>query len=870
MTENFEQVRKPWKLDWPWFRAGFTEVPLVALVGLGFFTVLIAALLALAYFQDVRTKQVLEQDGSQKARQLVLSISDRIERQLALPSVLVQAVAAGAPEMLHANHKDLSGIEPILRSVFRSEYLKDFAALTSLVYADINNGDFIGIVTVNGVPSLWIQDARTGHVLTQYKTDLQSSGEVHRYPGYDPRKRAWYVIWSKTKEPSWTDVYENYYGGEFALSYLAGSVDAKNNVTGVSAIDLRPAFMDKLVEQVSTEGTGGAVAFVLDSKGRVLARNASDGVPAVHFLAGLPPMLGNNGAALDLAVRDFLALNHSKVADVVDGRLSVNGHEHRIVSQPLHEKSGLAWQVLVAQPLDREIPMIRETRERGLAIALLVGLVGTAFGILWLAIATRPIRKITGVATAIGYGRWDVDLPQRGVLSESNKLVNAFEGMQKDLRASFERLENLAGLDAISGALNRFGLEHKIWIEEKPSIFALIGLNQFRDLNEALGRDTGNEMLRQVADRLRNTFGPETIVARVGGDEFALVVADTADVDGVRTLIDKVFADVFRIGRDEIHQEACIGLVCAAVSSRSVRDVERDASIALGAAKKAVHVNFVLFSEDMRVAANYRSALVADLHFAIERGELQVHYQPIFDLTSRKCTGVEALVRWQKSDGSMVLPGKFIAVAEANGLIISLGQWVLNKSLEDMVNQIGRERLVAGFHLHVNVSTRQFMQTGFAELVKASLDRSGLPPTCLELELTESIYAGDLPVVAENLKRLREFGVSLALDDFGTGYSSLQYLHRFEFDTIKLDQSFVSRLSLNPVGEEPVIESILLLARTFHNAVVAEGVEDFATADLLQRMGCNAAQGYYFARPAPLEATLKILQDQDTASQNKP
>ncbi|RZJ57590.1 MAG: EAL domain-containing protein, partial [Acidovorax sp.] len=276
----------------------------------------------------------------------------------------------------------------------------------------------------------------------------------------------------------------------------------------------------------------------------------------------------------------------------------------------------------------------------------------------------------------------------------------------------------------------------------------------------------------------------------------------------------------------------------------------RNASIALGEAKRRGLNQCVVFEPSMAEQSKERARLATELRQALEKDQFLVHYQPVIELATGRVSGAEALLRWHSPTRGMVPPGVFIPVAEESDLILALGDWVLRRATRDIAEQL--PRLPEGFDLHVNVSARQLIQSDFPAALQQVLSTSGLPPQHLTLELTESVLIEGDAVTGQRLARIRALGVKIAIDDFGTGYSSLAYLSRLPFDCVKVDQSFVRNLLDSPQNAA-IVTAVLNMSQGFGVTVVAEGVETQAAAQRLREMGCASAQGYWFGRPALLQ-----------------
>jgi EAL domain-containing protein (putative c-di-GMP-specific phosphodiesterase class I) len=347
-------------------------------------------------------------------------------------------------------------------------------------------------------------------------------------------------------------------------------------------------------------------------------------------------------------------------------------------------------------------------------------------------------------------------------------------------------------------------------------------------------------------------------VARLGGDEFAVIVeADEAreQAELVAMSILEALAEPIRVDGRELHVGAGVG-IASVDEAGDIEQLQRDADLAMYRAKDAGGGGYATYSPDMHDALVRRLELAADLRRALERDELVLHYQPTVDLRTGAIAGFEALVRWNHPTRGMVPPLEFIGVAEATGLIVPLGRWVLNEACRQAVAWgAGPDRRIK---MAVNVSVRQFEAGDLSETVAEVLAETGMPASQLCLEMTESVLLTDTD---ENLSRivgLKALGITLAMDDFGTGYSSLAYLRRFPMDVLKIDRSFVDRLG-GETEDEALVRTIVRLAQRFGMDTVAEGIEEAVQLAALREMGCDYAQGFYLSRPVPAPAAEVLL-----------
>ncbi len=447
-------------------------------------------------------------------------------------------------------------------------------------------------------------------------------------------------------------------------------------------------------------------------------------------------------------------------------------------------------------------------------------------------------------------------------------VFKGYRGTGRDISARKQaeaEIERLAFYDALTALPNRRLLLDRLTKAVASSTRLLrhgallfIDLDNFKVLNDTLGHHMGDELLKQVAKRLLHCVRSCDTVARLGGDEFVVMLEDLDEdaalaANQTELVGRKILASLnlhYVMGGQEYHSSPSIGVTLFFKDEHSVDELLQRADLAMYQSKAAGRNTVRFFDPTMQAAASERASLEADMRLALLRQEFALHYQPVVN-EHGYMTGVEALLRWHHPKRGLVSPVKFIPVAEQTGLILPLGQWVLEAACKQMVAWAGNAKTQA-LSMAVNVSARQFRHPDFASQLLLLLKSTGANPHRLKLELTESLLLSDIEDAIAKMGQLRAIGVGFALDDFGTGYSSLSYLKLLPLDQLKIDQSFVRDVLLDP-NDAAIARTILNLAESLELGVVAEGVENEGQRDCLLRMGCKAFQGYYFGKPVPVD-----------------
>jgi diguanylate cyclase (GGDEF)-like protein len=651
------------------------------------------------------------------------------------------------------------------------------------------------------------------------------------------------------------------------MARLWGPLDS-GRLTGVSVLAGRPRQL--VAAPIMAPTLIGWVVFAADLDAREMR--------GLERLSAIPlhaAVLAGSGGRWSEAAGSMSALN-ARSAALAEGHvrsgaafeMRVSGANSIALAKALPTFSdGERAILLLAYP---KAQALADARKLQLALALM-----TLLGLLVMAIATwraagritQPLARLDEAAGRLASGE-HVQVRVRGS-DELARLATSFNEMVGKIAEREQRITQLAFNDVLTGLPNRTmfhqQLDQLFGASEGGAMFALhcLDLDQFKVINDTLGHPAGDSLLVEAARRLRYAARGH-FVGRLGGDEFVVLQSVGADRDAIDRLAREILtaiAQPLSIDGNELVPSTSIGIAIAPDDGGDGGTLLRNADLALYRAKEAGRGTYAFFEESLNQRAQERRQVESDLRLALERGELELHYQPLFDLEQNRICSFEALLRWNHPKRGLISPVDFIPIAEDTGLIVPIGAWVVREACAQAARWPEQIRIA------VNVSPVQFHRGSLHDTILSALATSSLAPGRLEVEITESIFLEGSETTLRLLHALRSLGVRVALDDFGTGYSSLSYLQSFPFDKLKIDRSFIHNL-LTREGATAIVHAITELANALGIETTAEGVEETAQLMELRAHGCSSVQGFLFAEPMTAADVDVLFREQGDAMQN--
>ncbi|MGL4827934.1 MAG: EAL domain-containing protein [Vibrio sp.] len=824
------------------------KIRLKTAIILPFILIFLFMILAMAAVQTYRYEQTVQELSTKQLAYLTDSITQRLSDFLHRPFFANQMMAysVGFHHLYQPN--DVSKIEDFIRATAKPVG-QNIPQIDVLSFGGLQ-GEFVGLrKDTSEQYSLMLKDGRTNNKLVIYQTPVIDQNIRTIIDNYDPRIRPWYIPVAEKATPQWSSIYTNMdEKQEITLSALSPIFQNKTFI-GVMVSDVKlntfNQFLFELKQRMNAD------VYVMDAQQRLIA-HSSDGSIVSWGTSSTPK--GERLLASENR-NPIIRRSAERWAEqgLDDGVFTTYINQQRYFNQAstFNEQYGLTWYISVSIAERDLLGNLPEHQKTSWVIGLLVSLIGLLLGLVTLNRVANPIISTASAARQLANGNWAASMPKPGSIYETSMLVQAFIEMTNNLKASFKALRSQLVHDSLTQLLSREGMiESCGTLSQLNGGLILVGIDKFRDINDSLGHHQADQLLIAMAQRLKLTFPDPALIARIGGDEFAIYLPEIKKQDSLKkvaTDILKLFTSPFSMPNGNIAVNVSIGIVHLNLEEPNMMVWLRNGSIALSNAK-IDHTHISFYSPEMANISRKRMQMVTQIKLALDNQEFVPFYQPIVDLHSGEVLGAEALARWISPELGLISPMEFIPIAEESGLISAIGEQILRQACIDTVQGITDKKWPASFHIHVNLSVNQLSHPDFIAQLHGVLEESKLNPANLTLEITESRIVDNDPVILNNMLELKKSGIHIAIDDFGTGYSSLAYLHKLPFDCLKIDREFIAQLSSNHL-DNSVVAAIVNMTRGFKVELVAEGIETQEQVDLLIQLNCPRGQGFLFSKP---------------------
>ncbi|WP_434527809.1 EAL domain-containing protein [Vibrio sp. K4] len=833
-----------------------TQITLRTAVLIPFVMIFLLAIGVIVYVQKQSYEEVVTDISDKQLSVLTESVHDHLNDYLRKPFTAVNALGHNVSyhNLYHPN--DTKDVQAYLLSAFKDLY-HSMPQLDVIAFGS-ETGDFTGFRRESAdAYTLMVQDHRTDGSLVIYGSEEISDDIRTVIASYDPRTRPWYQPVAQDKKPHWSPIYANADERQDITLSAMTPVFEQGKFAGVLVTDVRINTFNQFLQELKQETN--ASVYIMDQAHRLVAHSGQGSViswgtkfsdKGQRLLAeeSIDPIIQMSAARVS---GQSLAYSDQPYTFEFD----FNGQRTFSRITPYYDANGLTWFIGTSISETELLGTLPKSQQKSWIVGFLVSLFGIVISMLIFNRVTRPINATATAAQHLAKGDWDSTMPKPGYVYETTVLVQAFNEMKGNLKASFKALREQLEFDSLTRLYSRQGLievSETLTHSSQGSLY-LIGINKFRDINDSIGHHNGDQLLIHIAERLKQQLHDEATLARIGGDEFAVFMPTThsdEDISLMERRLQQLLAAPFMLDGETVVVKISVGVV-RTQPEQTMSLWLRNASIALSYAKQDSRTSVCHYSPEMASASKFRTQMLAKIQTGIDNREFVPFYQPIIDLATGNICGAEALARWHSESG-MISPLDFIPIAEESGMIKTIGQQILFQACSDTRKAIDNKQWPHDFQLHVNVSVHQLSSPNFVESVAKVLHTTGLAANNVTLEITESRIIDSAPTTLDNLLKLREMGLGIAIDDFGTGYSSLAYLHALPFTCLKIDRTFINRLTKENL-DSSVVAAIINITKGMKTNVVAEGVETAAQAQLLSSLGCDQVQGFYYSRPMPME-----------------
>lgn len=789
--------------------------------------------------------------GEKKMLSITNSIEMKLDHFLKEPLHLGAAIGNLIASDNTKNAQELSKVQHYLNSIISDLY--EQVPQIDIVGYGTNSAEYVGYRKgPDKKAHLIVKDSRTDGKMTFFDGDSIFSETVMVVSNYDPRNRPWYESAVQANAPVWSNIYTSVYEYSSTISASIPIMDDEKRINGVLALDIS---IDTLNEfMLDLKNKYNVMVYIFNDNGNIISHSGSH-----TFNNNL--LRSYLGASVDpVAVK---SLNHisemgfNQLEDTITYQTEVEGNVffNSITPYILRNNDGSRCYIGISISKDSLHDEALGNRSFSWAIGILICGIGLFIVASYINKIIFPIELSIAAANKLASGHQMGTITNSSKIKEIQMLVTSFNRMSVKVDKTIKKLKNKAFSDELTGLLSKAGLVdcYKALDNRQGTLF-IFSIGAFNNINDSLGYDKGDLVIKEVANRLNKFVEDNVLIARVDGGKFALFSSKDLDFRQSKAYarsIKQLLTDRLVIDEVDVAFRISVGVVTDVQKYSGMELCLRNASIALSEGKKGQGRIFH-FSGEMLERIEHKTQMCAEIKKGIERHEFTPFYQPIVDLRTGKVVGAEALARWISPTLGMVPPDKFISIAEENGFIDQLGESILFQACRDVTKGIAEEKWPADFKMHVNISVLQISRSSFLTGLQDIMNSTHVNPKNLSLEITESGLVENTGIFNRNLEAIIAMGIHVSIDDFGTGYSSLSYLQKLEFHCLKIDRAFVSTLTEENY-ESSLTAMIVKISQSIDTYVVAEGIETESQANILKKLNCQLGQGYYFGRPAPYD-----------------
>ncbi|MCZ4370314.1 EAL domain-containing protein [Vibrio diazotrophicus] len=798
-----------------------------------------------------------EQQSRMLGEKKILSITNNIKTKLDnfLKETMHFGMVIGnviASNEYNKGH-DISNVQDYLHSTVTDVY--HLLPQVEVVGFGSSSADYVGFRKgENGDNQLILKDSRTKGRLTFYSGDSVSSDAMMTVNNYDPRNRPWYLSVLEAKNPIWSTLYTSIDVYNKTNSTISASIPINNksgDIDGVVSLDINIEQLINFMLKLKSEYD--ATVYIFNDNGELISNTGSDNISNVNYSRG--------GITLDPVIikslqhiSDFKNHTFDKVVKYKT-HVGDEGFYNSITPYAAEGTEDFRWYIGVSVSQSSLLEVSVENRILSWLIGLSICTIGLWIVAYHINKIIYPIELTIEAADMLASGHKIGKIKNDGEIKEIQTLVNSFNRMSLKIERTIDKLKNQAFHDDLTKLYSKAGLIDSYQkIKDKKGTLLVFSISTFKNINDSLGYEKGDLVLKEVANRLTKFSEEDSLIARIDGGKFALLSPRELDFRQSKTYaksIKQFLTERLIIDGVEVAFRISVGVVTDIQDYSGIEQCLRNASVALSDGQKG-QGRISHFSREMLEKIEHKTQMCADIKHGIENHEFTPFYQPIVELKTGEVVGAEALARWISPKLGMVPPDRFIPIAEESGFIDQLGELILLQACSDITNGIAEGKWTDDFKMHVNISVLQLSRSSFLTSLQDIMSSTQVSPNNLSLEITESGLAENKGIFNRNLEAIIAMGIHVSIDDFGTGYSSLSYLQELDFDCLKIDRAFISTLTEENF-DSSLTAMILNISKTIDTYVVAEGIETETQAKLLNRLDCQFGQGYFFGKPAPYE-----------------